>query len=209
MTLTRVLPPPPPGCLERRWPSTQKGGTLIAADVTDWAAHERRRCSPDGYRPDCCPGCHGCRLHVHDYLERRLRSDGEMPTVVVIVRFLCVLCNATWRVLPAFLARYLQHRWAVVESATLGPPPSPSAAPVPARTRARWRARLDCALGEVLRAVGDGAGPLAAAVCSLADGGTRRELALVLAAVMAAGPGWRLAVAAAVLHAGMPGVRLM
>jgi hypothetical protein len=29
------LPPPPPACLLRRYPSTQKGGTLVADDVPD------------------------------------------------------------------------------------------------------------------------------------------------------------------------------
>jgi hypothetical protein len=208
MSVTR-LPPRPPGCLERRSPSTQKGGTLIAAGVTDWETHERRRCSPDGYRPDACPGCHGCQLHVHDYVERKLRSDAEWPTAIVVVRFLCVLCHATWRVLPAFLPCYLQRRWAVVETVTLGPPPSPSVPAVPARTRSRWQARLASAIGEALRDVQDGTGPLALAVGALASDGTRCELALVLAAMVGAAPGRRLAVAAAVIHAGMPGVRLM
>jgi hypothetical protein len=207
VTLTR-LPPPPPGCLERRRPSTQKGGTLIASGVHDVATHERLRRSPDGYRPDSCPGCHGGQLHVHDYLERRLRSDEELPAVVVVVRFLCVVCDATWRVLPAFLPRYLQRRWTAVESVTLGPAPSPSAPTVPARTQRRWRARLACVLGEALRDAG-GAGPLAVAVCALADESTRRDLALVLAAVVAAAPGRRLAVAAVVIDTALPGVRLM
>lgn len=210
MSLTR-LPPPPPGCLERRYPSTQKGGTLIAADVRDWTTHEQRRCAPGGYRPPCCPGCHGCRLHVHDYLERQLRSDidAEAPTVVVVVRFLCVMCDATWRVLPAFVPCHLQRRWAVVEAVTVGPPPSPSAPSVPRRTRSRWRARLACALGEALRDGQDGTGPLAGAVRALASDGTRRELALVLAAIVGTAPGRRLAVAAAVIHAALPGVQIM
>ncbi len=63
---------PPPGqevCLVRLRPSSQKGGTIIAEDVTDRATHDRRICDPDGYRPAFCPNCGERTLHVHDYRE--------------------------------------------------------------------------------------------------------------------------------------------
>jgi len=47
----RPAPPPPPRYLEQCYPSSQKGGTLVAEDVTDLETHARRLCTPDGYRP--------------------------------------------------------------------------------------------------------------------------------------------------------------
>ena len=84
---------PPPQyefCLVRLRSSTQKGGTLIAEAVTDYASHERLICDPDGYRPPFCPRCGGRRLHVHDYRERVLRAEPG-PPVTRTVRLLCVL----------------------------------------------------------------------------------------------------------------------
>jgi hypothetical protein len=46
-------------CLVRLRPSSEKGGTIIAEDVTDAAMHERRLYDPDGYRPRFCPRCQG------------------------------------------------------------------------------------------------------------------------------------------------------
>ena len=40
------LPPPAPRCLERPYPSSQKGGTLIAEDVGDLTAHQKRLAHP-------------------------------------------------------------------------------------------------------------------------------------------------------------------
>jgi hypothetical protein len=199
---TMLLPPQPPACLERPAPSTQKGGTLLAVNVMDPETHERRRCSPDGYRPEFCQSCGAGRLHVHDYVQRHVLSDADLA-VVVVVRYLG--CAATWRVLPGFLPRYVRRRWATVEAVTLGPPPPRSAPEISARTRARWRYRLGCAIGEALRTL-DSASPLGLAVRSSTD---RRALVVVLAAMISAAPGRRLAVVAAVIHAAVPGVRLM
>lgn len=54
----------------RPHPSSQNGGTLLAEEVTEAAAHERRLCDPDGYRPERCPRCGHEVLHVHGYRER-------------------------------------------------------------------------------------------------------------------------------------------
>jgi hypothetical protein len=86
--------------------STQKGGTLIAEEVTDHATHEKRICDPDGYRPPFCPRCGEGPLHVHDYRERVLRAEPGKP-VTRIVRLLCVSCQAIWQILPRFIARHL------------------------------------------------------------------------------------------------------
>jgi hypothetical protein len=146
MSRDRLPPPGPEACLVRLRPSTQKGGTIIAEDVTERATHEGRLCDPDGYRPRFCPTCGARRLHVHDYRERVLRAEPEAP-VATIVRHACATCAAIWQVLPAFLARHLWRTWRVVAHALTGdePPPAPEPSPrwpsVPPRTRRRWRAR--------------------------------------------------------------------
>jgi hypothetical protein len=75
MSRDRLPPPHQEACLVRLRSSSQKGGTIIAEDVTDRATHERRVCDPDGYRPPFCPNCGGRTLHVHDYRERVLRAE--------------------------------------------------------------------------------------------------------------------------------------
>ena len=107
------LPPEEEDCLFRLRSSTQKGGTLICEEVTDLAEHEKRICSPDGYRPKPCR-C-GRRFHVHDYRERLPRTEfGKLPPIK-IVRYRCEPCGVSWQILPLFLARFLQRTWDVVE----------------------------------------------------------------------------------------------
>lgn len=125
------LPPPAAPCLIRRSSSTHKGGTLIAEDVTDQETHRRRLCDPDGYRPAHCRRCGHSGLHVHDYPERQVRS-GNGRSVIRVVRHRCAGCGAIWRILPAFLARFLRCVWSLIEQAVKAviPPtvPRPSAA---------------------------------------------------------------------------------
>jgi len=83
MSQNQLPPPESEACLFRLRSSTQKGGTLIAEDVTDHAAHERRICDPDGYRPAFCPRCGERRLHVHDYRERVLRAEPGKPVAMI------------------------------------------------------------------------------------------------------------------------------
>jgi hypothetical protein len=165
MSQNRLPPPESEACLFRLRSSTQKGGTLIAEDVTDHAAHERRICDPDGYRPAFCPRCGEHRLHVHDYRERVLRAEPGKP-VAPIVRLLCVACGAIWQILPLFIARHLWRTWNVVRH-TLMPhheassPSEPQHWPkVPRRTVRRWRARWlrpALALAQILAASGKAA----------------------------------------------------
>ena len=203
------LPPPPPGCLGRRYPSTQKGGTLIVEEVTDCEAHERRRRSPDGYRPEACAQCGHKKLHVHDYRPRRLRGEAGVP-VISVVRYRCPSCRATWQMLPCFVARCLWRGWKVVEAATLGPPPAPTEPEVPKRTVRRWRGRLACAarlVAQVLAVSGEAAlGRLAQRV-GLES--TRRELVLAYGEDAGAPVRQRLAALSALLHRLAPGLRLM
>lgn len=176
------LPPPDaPGCLVQPYPSSQKGGTLIAEDVHDLATHKRRLADTDGYRPASCGRCQHDVLHVHEYRQRLLLGAGEDPvTMVVIHRCAHPDCGAIWRILPAFIARRLWRTWATVESKTVAEtPPPPSRPVVPERTVRRWLARLATTarhLVQVLAAAGDEAlWRLAAAVGLNA---TRRQLVL-------------------------------
>src|SRR6266540_1449529 len=146
MSQDRLPPPEREACLVRLRPSSQKGGTIIAEDVTDRATHDRRICNPDEYRPRFCPNCGETTLHVHDYRERILRADPGEPAAR-IVRHECIGCSAIWQTLPVFIARHLWRSWRVVEHALTGaaPPRTESEARrwprVPERTRRRWRAR--------------------------------------------------------------------
>jgi hypothetical protein len=162
MSQNGLPPPEPQACLFRLRPSTQKGGTLVAEDVTDHATHERRICDPDGYRLPFCPRCGKGPLHVHDYRERVLRAELGKP-VALIVRLLCMSCGAIWQILPLFIARHLWRTWNVVMH-TLMPhhqassPSEPQHVPkVPLRTVRRWRARWlrpALALAQILAASG-------------------------------------------------------
>lgn len=139
-----AAPPAAERCLVFSYTSRgQKGGTIIDESVLDLAAHKARMREPASYRPRECR-CGGRTLHIHGRRERRMRgsavADGGLGGVTVMV-FLCPSCVATWRVLPAFLARHLWRAWRVVEGVVTGTRRA-DAPPVPKRTQARWRARL-------------------------------------------------------------------
>ena len=198
------LPPPAPACLWRPYSSNPKckGGTLIVEDVGDRETHERRRCDPDGYRPATCPACGHGKLHVHDYPERK-------RLLIILVRYLCPACGATWRMLPLFVTRMLWRSWPVVEAATIGPR-LPAAATVPKRTVRRWLARLATAsasLVEVLHKAGDAAQVAVAATVEAAA--TRLRLVIAYAKIAAVPTGQRLSRLASIIHRLVPGVRLM
>ena len=201
-------------CLVRPYPKGQKGGTLIAEDVTSQKAHERRLCSPDGYRPAFCRTCGHVVLHVHDYLERKLFAEPLQPDrlahVVKIVRHECAACGATWRILPAFLARHLWRSWPVVEAVTLGAPAPMDQPEVPERTQRRWMARLASSAIELVQILAtSGSAVLAAIASAVGLAATRAELIINHGAATNAAHGWKLATLAALVHRLMPGVRLM
>ena len=147
MSHDRLPPPQPEACLISSRASRYKGGTCIAEDVWSVDEHLRRLSCPDRYRPDVCGRCGDSRLHVHDYPERKPLGLA-MLGVLRIVRFICVnpSCGATWRILPAFLARHLWWIWRRVEMATAPPtlaaptppsmPPATPPATVPAMVSA-------------------------------------------------------------------------
>jgi len=215
MSQDRLPLPPCEACLVRLRPSTQKGGTIIAEDVTDQAAHERRLCDPDGYRPRFCPRCGEPTLHIHDYPERVLRAEPGRP-VASIVRYECVGCEAIWRILPAFIARHLWRTWSVVEHTMTGA----SAAPpdrqarrwprVPERTQRRWRARwLRPArfLAQVLTSCGEAA--WAAVAAGLTSAATCADLVAAYAGATVTAAGHLLASVAMLTYRLQPKVRLM
>lgn len=212
MDQLRTAPPAADSCLVSSYSSRgatgQKGGTFIDERVLDLAAHELRMKNPASYRPaECRCGCE--RLHLHELRDRKVRGGaGGGYTIVTVVIFLCAKCSATWRVLPAFLARYLWRSWAVVAVAVGFSQRRADEPEVPGRTRQRWCARLAqaarapmqvlAASGEVvLRGVAQGAGLE----------GSRRALVDSFAAAFA--PAAPLASLAELLHRLSPGIRLM
>ena len=199
-------------CLVRLRSPTQKGGTIIAEEVTDHAAHERCICDPNGYRQRIfCLRCRGRRLHVHDYRERVQRAEPGKP-VITIVRLICVACEAIWQILPLFVARHLWRTWTVVRRALMPDPRTSSASErrpwpkVPPRTVRRWRQRWlrpALALAQILAT----SGPAWAALANrLPVAATCANLVAEFAAGQVGEP---LAGLAALLYRLQPKVRLM
>jgi hypothetical protein len=201
----RAAPPAADPCLCRPYSSSpkQKGGTRIAEAVVDLATHLQMLLTPWAYCPEAC-GC-GCdRLHLHDRRERHPRQlvvEGEAVPVVSIVVFLCAGCGATWRVLPAFLARCLWRTWDVIEREVLEEPRPHSAPPVPVRTVQRWRKRLAQPARLPVQVLAVAGGELRSLVQRVGLEATRRELWVT--------SGGSLVALAVLLHRLAAGVRLM
>jgi len=212
MSQNRLPPPRVEACLVRARPSSQKGGTIIAEDVTDRATHERRICDPDGYRPAFCPNCREKTLHVHDYRERKLLAEpGEL--VAKVVRHECVGCESIWQILPAFIARHLWRSWRVVEHTLSGVGPTPETGRWPRiaeRTRRRWRRRwLRPAkfLAQILASCGEA--EWAALAGSLRGDATLVDLVAAYATSVRTSAGELFAAVAALVYRLEPKVRLM
>jgi len=209
MSQRRLPPPDPAPCLVRPYPSSQKGGTLIDERVTDHAEHQRRICDPDGYRPAECPRCHHRGLHVHDHLDRTLAADSEQ-TSIEIVRYQCAACGATWRILPAFVARHLWRSWETVKANTLSAPAPMTQPPVPKRTQRRWRTRWSASAVVLLQLFAASlAAPLVRVVAAVGHDGARGELVRSYAAIAGEATDNPLAAVAGLVHRLMPGLRLM
>ena len=213
MTDHRPPPPEPEDCLTCSRASRYKGGTLIAEDVHDLATHLRRLADPDAYRPDHCRHCGGRVLHVHDYPLRKPHGEPDLPPVITIVRHICaeLSCAATWRILPAFLARHLWHVWPTVErTVSPGSPPKLGAAPVPKQTVRRWRGRLASAAKQLVVLLATSGGVLLETIAKRAGHeSTRFELVKVHAQEARTPPERRLADLAAIVHRLERGIRLM
>jgi hypothetical protein len=209
MSPKRLPPPPNVDCLEQPYLSSQKGGTLIAEDVFDLETHLTRLCDPDGYRPQYCHNCAHQVLHVHDYRDRVLVSDPDSPTIRV-VRYLCVGCRATWRILPGFIARHLWRSWRVVEANCIEEKPPLSWPKVPERTRRRWKARLRTASNLLVKTLlTSGAAPFVSLANSLDQDTTREQVVSSYAAMFRLPIGQHLAALAALIHRLAPGGRVM
>ncbi len=211
--MTTVSGSPPleaAACLCQRYPSSQKGGTLIIDGVDDLAEHVRRL-EQGTYRPDGCPRCHE-PVHVHDRRPRLLAGDVVVSTV--IARFRCSDregCGAVWQVLPRFLARHLWRAWRTVQAAVIEPVEASAVQAVPARTRQRWRARLASSAALVVSVLSDAfrVGPVAWAAKSTGFTTTRGELVAAFAREARLCVGQQLSELAELIHCFAPGVRLM
>ena len=228
MSQERLPPPQPDPCLIQSRKAKYRGGTLIAEQVWSVEEHESRLCDAEGYRPEQCGHC-GCRqLHVHDYPLRRPQGE-SLLTLLRVVRFICSNeeCQATWRVLPAFLARHLWWVWRRVTTATRGeaPPVSVGAESeggttaggaerggraVPARTRRRWRARLSASSRQlVVLMASRGVQQVQRVAEAVGLGASRRELVAAYAEALSTAAGVTLGAVAALLDRLERGVRLM
>jgi hypothetical protein len=182
---------------------------LIDERVTDHAEHRRRLCDPDGYRPAECPRCHHRGLHVHDHLDRTLAADSE-ETSIEIVRYQCAACEATWRILPAFVARHLWRSWETVKANTLSAPAPKTLPQVPKRTQRRWRMRWRASAVVLLQLfAASWAAPLVRVATAVGHDGTRGELVRSYAAIAGEAADNPLTAVAGLVHRLMPGLRLM
>jgi Domain of unknown function (DUF6431) len=211
MTDHRPPPPEPEDCLTRSRASRYKGGTQIAEDVRDLETHQQRLAAPGGYRLPWCPCCEGSVLHVHDYPRRKPIGEPGMPPEITIVRYICAACRATWRILPAFLARHLWRVWRAVER-TVSEQGPPAAAPVriPEQTERRWRSRVASIARQLVVLLAASGGELLEAVAKdVGHEAARSKLIDVHALRMETPPGRRLADLAALVHRLERGLRLM
>ncbi len=211
--MTTVSGSPPleaEACLCERYPSSQKGGTLIIEGVDDLAEHERRLVQ-GAYRPDGCPRCHQ-PVHVHDRRPRLLAGDVAGSTE--IARFRCSDregCGAVWQVLPQLLARHLWRAWRTVQAAVIEPVEASAVEAVPARTRRRWRSRLASSAVLVVSVLSEAldVGPVPRVAKAAGPSTTRGELVAAFARELRPWLGQQLSKLAELVHRLAPGVRLM
>lgn len=189
----------------RPYSSSQKGGTLIAADVHDADTH-RALLASGAYRPERCAHCLHDVLHVHDY-RSRLTQIVVGKITICVVRYRCTneACEARWQILPAFVARSLWFNWPLVEEACIAEPREDARAPTsgPAlRTKQRWRSRLASSARMIVVAL--------AASAEGALGGVLRELGLDPSRLGLVGAIAKpLCTIASLVHHVAPGLRLV
>jgi hypothetical protein len=208
-------PPPPQECLTQSRKRKYKGGTLIADGVWTLEEHRRRVADADAYRPEQCGACEGATLHVHDRPERHPRGLA-MVAVVTLLRFICANpeCRATWRLVPAFLARHLWWGWEPIAQATqpevaLEPSQLQAVTPPP-RTRQRWTARLVSSARQlVVLLASRGTRAVQAVAERVGVGADRMSLVKAHALAFKLPAGWQLARLAALVDRLERGIRLM
>lgn len=217
MSQKRLPPPQPDNCLIQSRKSKYKGGTLVAEDVWTLEEHRNRLCAPDGYRPESCKSCGHGVLYVHDYPERRPLGMA-LTAAIRLIRFVCAnpICGATWRVLPAFLARHLWWAWGTIEQATREVAPTEDAASrsrtamPPAQTVRRWLGRLESSARQAVVLMGSrGTEVIRAVAETMGLTGTRSALVGVYQRIVGVSSGQGLGAVAAVLDRLERGIRLM
>ena len=206
-------------CLNCSRVDKYKGGTIIDEEVRDLETHRRTVCDPDGYRPKQCLRCGCCTLHVHSHPNRRLfgehgKGGPDAPPPMRIVVYICAnnACEATWRILPLFLARHLWRAWPTVERVVRpeDTPLSSTALPIPKETQRRWRARFAAAARVLVALLATSNAVILEKLASeVGYEATRGELVDAHASVIRATPGARLAPLAALTHRLTRGIRLM
>jgi hypothetical protein len=196
MPTPALAPPPETPCLYRPYPSSQKGGTLVAEAVRDFATERALMCSPDGYWPACCPTCGHGLMHSHDSRTRLCQLE-DAPPVIEIARHRCAHPDggARWQTLPGFLARHLHFKWHRVEHACGGRADRTRGRRPSIWTVARWCSRLRSSASRLVRLFAGAGRPVRTVVR------TRRELLEALGVPYAEVAAW--------VHALLPGVRLM
>ena len=205
MTENRSLSSAPPACLERAYPSSQKGGTLIAEEVQDLQTHERYLEDPNRYRPARCGRCRA-KVHIHDLRPRSLLGDPAVATEVI--RFRCADregCGAAWEIVPGFLARHLWRKWGTVATAVERPEQSK----VPERTRRRWKSRLATTARQLVAVLSTASETMCALAAAVGLDGSRFDLVAAYRARTQPDGGRCLAELAGFLHRLSLGVRLM
>jgi hypothetical protein len=223
MTDHRSPPPQAEACLLARYPSSQKGGTIIIEHVCSLEEHERLLNS-GSYRLDACPRC-GATTHLHDLRPRVMVAGAGLERVgssTLTQRVRCADrkdCGAAWQLLPAFLARHLWRCWSTVERAMFGgraeqPKPQPGGETrsrvVPERTARRWRGRLVSSAALLVAVLGTAEQPeLTELAGAVGLEGTRSGFVVQYTARFQPPARQRLAQVAALLHRLAPGVRLM
>ena len=200
-------------CLCRRYPSSQKGGTLIVEQVVSLEEHERLLHS-GGYRLNACPRC-GSAVYLHDIRSRVMAEGAGLERVKQSTdtqRLRCAdreRCGAVWQILPGFLARHLWRRWSTVEQATLGWKSEPCekkrearrTAVVPGRTQQRWRSRLLSTAALLLTMVAStNRLELREIAGTVGAEGSREQFVVAYARRLQPPPGQRLSRVAGVIH---------
>jgi hypothetical protein len=198
----------PDECLMQFRDRIYRGGTLIAEDVVDLDSHLRRLADPDGYRPETCPRCGRSVLHVHDHPTRTLK---KFAAPIPIIRYRCAneKCRATWRRLPAFLARHLHHPWQAIEQA-VDKDKSLAELDIPPTTIRRWRWRIASAAKQVVVLLATSGGRMLEAIAKAAGlRSTRAEFVKRFVEHVEVLPGRRLGAIAGLVHRLGRGIRLV
>ncbi len=205
--------PAPAACLNQLYSSkpNQRGGTLIAEDVTSLEEHRGWVPLIDAYRPKRCDHCQSDTLHGHGTRSRPLRMGDGWVSSEEIRRYRCVNCGAIWQVLPGPIARHLHHPWDVVQEAVEGAEAvSPTGRKVrrrvAARTLSRWARRLTMSALVLVQLY---AASVEEPVLVLDEVTSRGELVDALAAVEMVEPSHKISEVAAWVHRLGPGYRLM